>query len=87
MFLVDKFENEDLLFADVKIMDDSETNIYIKDNSDLCINYSSYEPWHKKTGLKHFMRKIIKYVVVLILSRMVLLEFLATVKIGMNYVF
>ena len=31
-------------------MDDSETNIYIKDkNSGLCINYSSYEPWHKKT--------------------------------------
>ena len=50
-FTVGKFENEDVHFLDLKIMNNGEINIYIKDtNSDLYINYNSYEPWHTKTA-------------------------------------
>ena len=50
-FIVDKFENEDVHFLDLKIMNNGEINIYVKDtNSGLYINYNSYEPWHRKTA-------------------------------------
>ena len=50
-FTVDKFENEDVHFLDLKIMNNGEINIYIKDTSGgLYINYNSYEPWHTKTA-------------------------------------
>ena len=49
-FTVGKFENEDLHFLDLKIMNNPDINIYVKDtNSGLYINYNSYEPWHTKT--------------------------------------
>ena len=44
-FTVDKFENEDVHFLDLKIMNNGDINIYVKDaNSGLYINYNSYEP-------------------------------------------
>ena len=50
-FTVDKFENEDVHFLDLKIINNGEINIYVKDtNSGLYINYNSYEPWHIKTA-------------------------------------
>ena len=50
-FTVDKFENEDTHFLDLKIMNSGEINIYVKNtNSGLYINYNSYEPWHTKTA-------------------------------------
>ena len=50
-FTVDKFENEDVHFLDLKIMNNGDINIYVKDaNSGLYINYNSYEPWHTKTA-------------------------------------
>ena len=50
-FTVDKFENEDVYFLNLKIMSNGEINIYVKDtNSGLYINYNSYEPWHTKTA-------------------------------------
>ena len=50
-FTVDKFENEDVHFLDLKIMNNSDINVYVKDtNSGLYINYNSYEPWHTKTA-------------------------------------
>ena len=49
-FTVDKFENEDVNFLDLRNMNNGSINIYVKDtNSDLHINYNSYEPWHTKT--------------------------------------
>ena len=46
---VDKFENKDVHFLDLKIMNNGEINIYVKDtDSGLHINYNSYEPWHAK---------------------------------------
>ena len=50
-FTVDKFENENAHFLDIKIMNNSETNIYAKDtHSGLYINYNSYELWHTITA-------------------------------------
>ena len=50
-FTVDKFENEDVHFLDLKIMNNGDINIYVKDtNSGLYINYNSYEPWHTKSA-------------------------------------
>ena len=50
-FTVDNFENEDVHFLDLKIMNNGDINIYVKDtNSGLYINYNSYEPWHTKTA-------------------------------------
>ena len=50
-FTVDKFENEDVHFLDLRIMNNGEINIYVKDtNIGLYINYNSYEPWHTKTA-------------------------------------
>ena len=47
----DKFENEDIHFLDLKIINNGEINIYVKDTySSLCINYNSYEPWYRKTA-------------------------------------
>ena len=44
-FIVDKFENEDVHFLDLKIMNNGEINIYVKDtNIVLYINYNSYDP-------------------------------------------
>ena len=44
-FTVDKFQIEDVHFVDLKIMNNGEINIYVKDTSSgLCINYNSYEP-------------------------------------------
>ena len=40
-FTVDKFENENVQFLDLKIMNNGEINIYVKD-----VN----EPWHTKTA-------------------------------------
>ena len=43
-FTVDNFENEDVHFLDLKIMNNGDINIYVKDiNSGLYINYNSYE--------------------------------------------
>ena len=50
-FTVDKFENENVHFLDLKIMNNGDINIYVNDtNSGLYINYNSYEPWHTKTA-------------------------------------
>ena len=50
-FTVDKFENEDIHFLDLKIMNNGDIDIYVKDtNSGLHINYNSYGPWHTKTA-------------------------------------
>ena len=50
-FTAEKFENEDVHFLDLKIMNNGEINIYVKDtNSGLCINYDSHEPWYTKTA-------------------------------------
>ena len=51
-FAVDKSENEDEHFLDIKIMNNSEKkNIYVKDiNSGLYINCNNNEPWHAETG-------------------------------------
>ena len=70
-FTVDKFENEDVHFLDLKIMNNGDINIYVKDaNSVLYINYNSYEPWHTKTAwIRHFMTELIKYVAAPIFSR------------------
>ena len=44
-FTVDKFENENVHFLDLKIMNNGEINIYVKDtNSGLYMNYNCYEP-------------------------------------------
>ena len=44
-FTVDKFENKDVHFLDIKIMNNGEINIYVKyTNNDLYINYDSYKP-------------------------------------------
>ena len=44
-FTVDKFENEDLHFLDLKIINNREINIYVKNiNTGLYINYNSYQP-------------------------------------------
>ena len=44
-FTVDKFQIEDVHFVDLKIMNNGEINIYVKDTSSaLYINYNSYEP-------------------------------------------
>ena len=51
-FTVDKFENEDVHFLDLKITNNREINIYVKNiNTGLYINYNSYQPWHTKTAL------------------------------------
>ena len=42
-FTLEKFENEDVHFLDLKIMNNG-------DISGLYINYNSYEPWHTKTA-------------------------------------
>ena len=50
-FTVDKFENEDVRFLDLRVMNNGESNIYAKDtNSGLYINCNSYEPWQTKTA-------------------------------------
>ena len=50
-FTVDKFENKNVHFFDLKIMNNGDINIYVKDtNSGLYINYNNYEPWHTKTA-------------------------------------
>ena len=50
-FTVNKFENEDVHFLDLKIMNNGDINIYVKDtNSGLYINYNRYEPWHTQTA-------------------------------------
>ena len=50
-FTVDKFENENVSFLDLRIMNNGEINIHVKDtNSGLYINYNSYEPWQTKTA-------------------------------------
>ena len=50
-FTVDRFENEDVHFLDLKIMNNGDINIYVKDTSSgLYINYNSNEPWHTKTA-------------------------------------
>ena len=50
-FAVDKFENENVSFLDLRIVNNGEINIYAKDtNSGLYINYNSYEPWQTKTA-------------------------------------
>ena len=49
---VDKFENEDVHFLDLKIINNCEVIIYVKIiNTGLYINYNSYQPWHTKTAL------------------------------------
>ena len=48
-FTVDKFENKDVHFLDLKIMNNGKISIYVKDtDSGLYINYNSYEPWYTK---------------------------------------
>ena len=38
-------------FLDLKIMNNGELNIYVKDtDGGLYINYNSYEPWPRKTA-------------------------------------
>ena len=50
-FTGDKFENEDVHFLDLKIMNNVDINIYVKHtNSGLYINCNSSEPWHTKTA-------------------------------------
>ena len=50
-FTVDKFENEDVHFLDLKIMNKGEINMYVQDTiGGLYINYNSYEQWHGKTA-------------------------------------
>ena len=50
-FTVDKFDNENVYFLDLTIMNNGEINIYVKStNSGLSINYNSYKPWHTKTA-------------------------------------
>ena len=50
-FAVDKFENEDVHFLNLKIMNYGRINIYAEDtDSGLYISYNSYEPWRTKTA-------------------------------------
>ena len=49
-FTEDKFENEDVEFLDLKIKNNGEINIYVKDNnSSLYINYNNYKKWYTKS--------------------------------------
>ena len=70
-FTVDKFENKDVHFLDLKIMINGEIQIYVKDtNSGSYIDYRSYEPWHTKTAWirEHGLTELIKYVATTIYS-------------------
>ena len=49
--ILDKFEEEDVCFLDINVMNNGENKIYVKDtNSGLYMNYSSFEPWYTKTA-------------------------------------
>ena len=48
---MEKFENEDVHILDLKIINNCEIYIYVKDTSSaFYINYNSHEPWHTETA-------------------------------------
>ena len=51
-FTVDPFDGGNNHFLDINILNNGETDIYIKDtNTGLYLQYHSYEKWNKKTAL------------------------------------
>ena len=51
-FTVDTFDNGNICFLDIKILNKGETDIYIKDtNTEIYIQYHSYEHRSTKTTL------------------------------------
>ena len=62
-FSVDTFDDGNIHFLDIKIFNNGETDIYIKDtNTGLYVQYHSYEHWNTKTAwvrsLYHRAQKI-----------------------------
>ena len=62
-FSVDTFDDGNIHFLDIKILNNGETDIYIKDtNTGLYVQYHSYEHWNTKTAwvcsLYHRTQKI-----------------------------
>ena len=50
-FIVDIFDNGNIQVVDIKILNNGETDIYIKDtNTGLYVQYYSYEHWDTKTA-------------------------------------
>ena len=50
-FSVDTFDDGNIHFLDIKIFNNGETDIYIKDtNTGLYVQYHSYEHWNTKTA-------------------------------------
>ena len=70
-YIVEKFKNEDLHFLDLKIIINSEINIYVKipivvyKKIPTRMNHST----RKLHGLKHFTTELIKYVAMSVCSR------------------
>ena len=70
-YIVEKFKNEDLHFLDLKIIINSEINIYVKipivvyKKIPAGMNHST----RKLHGLGHFMTELIKYVAMSVCSR------------------
>ena len=62
-FSVDTFDDGNTHFLDIKILNNGETGIYIKDtNTGLYVQYHSYKHWNTKTAwvrsLYHRAQKI-----------------------------
>ena len=50
-FSVDTYDNGNISFLDIEILNNGETDAYIKDtNSGLYVQYHSYEHWNKRTA-------------------------------------
>ena len=50
-FTVDTFDDGNIHFLDIKILNNGETDIYIKDtNTGLYVQYHSYKHWNTKTA-------------------------------------
>ena len=53
-FSVNTFDDGNIHFLDIKILNNGETDIYIKDtNTGLYVQYHSYEHWNTKTAWVH----------------------------------
>ena len=53
-FSVDTFDDGNIHFLDIKILNNGETDVYTKDtNTGLYVQYHSYEHWNTKTAWVH----------------------------------
>ena len=53
-FTADMIDNGNIHFLDIKILNNGETDIYMKDtNTRLYVQYHSYEHWNAKTAWVH----------------------------------